>query len=163
MAMRAPMNQSLDPKDRTMSYSLDTLSIQTLKSEAKALRADRALAGTPLTHGAALEQIARAHGFRDWNTASASLPERMAVPAQVGQRVKGTYLGKPFDGLVIGVQLLADMQHYKVTVKFDRPVNVSKFDSMVIERQRVTATLGPDGVSLSHTSDGEPHMRLRRA
>ena len=53
------------------------------------------------------------------------------------------------------------MQHYEVTVKFDKPVNVSKF-SWPIERQRVTATVGIDGVSLAHTSDGEPHMRVRR-
>ena len=146
-----------------MTYSLDTPSIQTLKSEAKALREDRALAGTPLGHGQALEEIARKHGYRDWNTASAALPERIAIPVQVGQRVKGSYLGRPFAGLVLGMQLLPDMRHYEVTVKFDRPVNVSKFDSMVIERQRVKATVNLDGISPSHTSDGEPHMRLRRA
>ena len=146
-----------------MSYSLDTPSIQTLKSEARALRDERIAAGTPLGHGQALEQIARKHGYRDWNTASATLPERVAVPVQVGQRVAGTYLSRPFAGLVLGVQLLADMQHYEVTVKFDKPVNVSKFASMVHNRQRVKATIGVDGISMSRTSDGEPHMRIRRA
>lgn len=145
------------------SFSLDTPSIQTLKAEAKALREGRARAGMPLGQGEALEHVARSHGYRDWNTASAALPERVAVPVQVAQRVKGTYLSRPFAGLVVGVQLLADMQHYAVTVKFDRPVNVSKFASMVIERQRVTATVGLDGISMSHTSDGEPHMRISRA
>jgi hypothetical protein len=145
-----------------MSFSLDTPSIQTLKSEAKVLRAERALAGTPLGQGQALEEIARRHGYRDWNTASAALPERVAIPVQVGQRVAGTYLGRPFTGLVLGLQLLADMRHYEVTVKFDKPVNVSKFD-WPMERQRVRATVGLDGVSLAHTSDGEPHMRIRRA
>jgi hypothetical protein len=146
-----------------MSFSLDTPSIQTLKSEARALRDERARAGTPLGHGQALEAIARQHGYRDWNTASATLPERVAIPVQVGQRVKGTYLGRPFAGLVVGMQLLADMRHYEVTVKFDKPVNVSKFTSMVIERHRVRATVGIDGISLSRTSDGEPHMRIQRA
>ena len=145
-----------------MSYSLDTPSIQTLKSEAKALRDERNRAGTPLGQGQALEQIAKRHGFRDWNTASAALPERIAVPVQVGQRVAGTYLSRPFAGLVVGMQLLADMQHYEVTVKFDHPVNVSKFASMVHNRQRVRATVGLDGVSPARTSDGEPHMRVRR-
>lgn len=72
-----------------MSFSLDTPSAQTLKSEAKALREARAQSGQPMTHGAALEETARAHGFRDWNTARAALPERVAVPFQVGMRVKG--------------------------------------------------------------------------
>jgi len=144
-----------------MSYSLDTPSIQSLKSEAKALREERAKAGTALTHGAALEAIARQHGYRDWNTASAALPDRIAIPVQVGQRVEGTYLGRPFSGLTVAMKLLADMRHYEVTVAFDKPVNVSRFD-WPVERRRVTATVGPDGVSLAHTSDGEPHMRLRR-
>ncbi len=146
-----------------MTYSLDTPSIETLKSEAKALREERSLAGTPVTHSHALEEIAKKHGYRDWNTASAALPDRIAIPVQVGQRVKGSYLGRPFAGLVLGMQLLPDMRHYEVTVKFDKPVNVSRFESMVHLRQRVTATIGIDGISASHTSDGEPHMRLRRA
>ena len=145
-----------------MSFSLDTQSISTLKSEAKALREERARAGTPLGQGQALEEIARRHGYRDWNTASATLPERIAVPLQVGQRVAGTYLSRPFTGMVLGVQLRSDMQHYEVTVKFDVPVNVSKFD-WPIERQRVRATVDANGISPAHTSDGEPHMRVRRA
>ena len=157
------MNECLDPKDRPMNYSLDTLSIQTLKSEAKALRDERNRGGTPLGQGQALEEIARQHGFRDWNTASASLPERVAVPVQVGQRVAGTYLSRPFAGLVMGVKLLSDMKHYEVTVRFDQPVNVSKFASMVHNRQRVTATVDLHGISPAHTSDGEPHMRIKRA
>ena len=143
-----------------MSFSLDTPSAQTLKSEAKALRVERERAGETLSHGAALEQVARAHGYRDWNTARAALPDRVAVPFQVGQRVKGTYMGKPFIGLVIGMQLTPP--HFQVTVKFDQPVNVSKFASMVHNRQRVTTTVDVRGVSVSHTSDGEPHMRLQR-
>jgi hypothetical protein len=146
-----------------MTYSLDTLSIQTLKAEARALREAGAAAGAPLAHGAALEAVAHSHGYRDWNTAAASLPERIAVPVQVGQRVKGTYLSRPFTGLVVAMKLLGDTQRYEVTVRFDQPVNVSKFESMVINRQRVTATVGLDGVSLARTSDGEPHMRVGRA
>jgi len=146
-----------------MSYSLDTPSIQTLKSEARALRDEQARAGTPLGHGQALEQVARRHGYRDWNTASAALPERVVIPVQIGQRVKGTYLSRPFAGLVVAMKLLSDMKHYEVTVRFDHPVNVSKFASMVHNRQRVTATVDVHGISPSHTSDGEPHMRISRA
>ena len=108
-----------------MSFSLDTPSAQTLKSEAKALRAQSELRGENLSHGAALEQVARAHGYRDWNTARAALPDRVVAPWQVGQRVKGLYLDQPFTGMLIGVQLLGDMQHYNVTIQFDAPVNVT--------------------------------------
>ena len=145
-----------------MSFSLDTPSIQTLKAEAKALREERAVSA-PIGQGQALEEIARRHGYRDWNTASATLPQRVAIPVQVGGLVTGTYLSRPFTGIVVGLKLLADMQHYEVIVKFDKPVNVSKFASMVHNRQRVTATIGLDGISIARTSDGEPHMRIRRA
>lgn len=143
-----------------MSFSLDTPSAASLKSEARLLRQDRATAGAPITQGAALEEVARKHGYRDWNTAVAALPERFVTPVQVGQRVTGTYMGKPFIGLVIGMQLTPP--HFQVTVKFDHPVNVSKFASMVHNRQRVTTTIDVRGVSLSHTSDREPHMRIQR-
>ncbi|HTN62470.1 MAG TPA: glyoxalase superfamily protein [Devosia sp.] len=145
-----------------MSFSLDTPSAHTLKSEAKALRDERAKAGETLTHGAALEAVAKAHGYRDWNTARALLPERIAVPFQVGMRVKGTYLSQPYKGLLIGVQMLSDMRHYQVVVKFDEPVNVTPTFMFAALRQRITATVDSYGVSPARTSNGEPHLRLGR-
>jgi hypothetical protein len=145
-----------------MDYSLDTPSTASFKAEARALREERAKAGDPITHSAALEQVARRHGYRDWNTAAAAVPARAAIPVQVGQRVRGLYLGRSFVGSVLGVQLLADMQHYKVVVQFDQPVDVSRSALMSIPRHRVTATIDLHGVSPARTSDGEPHMRLGR-
>ena len=146
-----------------MTFSLDTPTTASLKAEAKALRAERARNGDPLSHGAALEEVARAHGYRDWNTAAAAIPERVASPVQVGQRVKGTYLGNAFTGMVIGVNLLSSMQHYEVTVQADRPIDVSKSKLIgPMYRQRLRSTVDLRGVSLSHTSDGEPHLRIRR-
>jgi hypothetical protein len=146
-----------------MSFSLDTPTATSLKAEARLLREEHAKAGTPLSQGAALEAVAHQHGYRDWNTAVAALPERVATPAQVGQRVTGFYLGQPFKGMVLGVQLLADMQHYKVTVKFDEPVNVSPGFTFPNFRHRVMATVNLHGISPSRTSNGEPHMRLVKA
>jgi len=145
-----------------MAFSLDIASATTLKAEARALREEHARAGNPISHGAALELVAKAHGYRDWNTARALLPERVAAPVQVGSRVKGTYLGHPFRGLVIGVTLLSDMQHYQVTVKFDDPVDVVKSQHFSALRQRVTATVDIRGISPATTGDGEPHMRIAR-
>ena len=145
-----------------MTFSLDIPSATSFKAEARALREERARAGEPISHGAALEQVARRHGYRDWNTAHAAVPERAVSPFQVGQRVKGTYLRQPFTGLLIGVQLLADMQHFQVTVKFDRPVDVVTSELFSGFRQRVVATVDLRGISSSRTSDGEPHMRLSK-
>lgn len=145
-----------------MSFSLDTPSAQTLKSEAKNLRETRAQAGEQLSHSAALEQVARAHGYRDWNTARASLPDRVAVPFQVGMRVKGFYLEQPFKGLLIGVQLAMNMQSYTVTVLFDEPVNVTPNFMFAANRQRVTATVDIRGISPALRGNGEPQMRLMK-
>ncbi|MGV3650126.1 MAG: glyoxalase superfamily protein [Devosia sp.] len=146
-----------------MSFSLDTPSPATLKAEARALRAERDKAGTPITHSAALEEVAHRHGYRDWNTAHAALPDRIATPAQVGQRVKGHYLGQPFTGLVIGLKLLPDPNYFEVTVKFDTPVDVARSTLFNAFRHRVVATIDIHGVSPAKTSDGNPHMRMRRA
>ena len=145
-----------------MTFSLDTPSAASFKVEARALREERARSGTPLSHGEALEEIARRHGYRDWNTAHAAVPERAVSPFQVGQRARGTYLGQPFTGLVIGVQVLGDMQHFQVTVKFDNPVDVVRSSLFSAFRQRVTATVDLRGISPARTSDGQPHMRISK-
>jgi len=146
-----------------MSFSLDTPSAQTLKSEAKALRLEREKAGEILTHGAALEQVARAHGYRDWNTARAALPDRVVSPWQVGQRVKGLYLDQPFTGMLIGVQLLGNMQNYTVTIQFDTPVNVTPTFMFAALRQRVVSTVDLHGISYAMRGNGNPQLVLKRA
>ena len=146
-----------------MSFSLDTPSAQTLKAEAKALRQQRATLGEALSHGAALEQVARAHGYRDWNTARAALPDRVAAPWQVGMRVKGLYLDQPFTGLLIGVQLLGNMQNYTVTIQFDEPVNVTPTFMFAALRHRVVSTIDIHGTSLALRGNGNPQMIVKRA
>ena len=144
-----------------MSFSLDTQSVQTLKSEAKALREVRSGAGEIMSHAQALEAVARAHGFRDWNTARARLPDRVFVPFQVGQHVHGTYLEQPFQGTLIGVQLQGD-QHFKITVNFDEPVNVTPTFMFAAYRHRVVATVDARGVSPALRGNGKPQMVVHR-
>ena len=146
-----------------MSFSLDTISAQTLKSEAKQLRDQRARSGQPITHGAALEHIAQAHGYRDWNTARAALPDRVAVPFQVGMRVKGLYLEQPFTGVLVGVQLSGNRQFFTLTVLFDAPVNVTPGFMFAAHRHRVTATVDIDGISPALRGNGQPQMRVEKA
>lgn len=146
-----------------MSFSLDTPSAQTLKSEAKALRAERESAGETLSHGAALEQVARAHGYRDWNTARAALPDRAVSPWQVGQRVKGLYLDQPFTGMLIGVQLLGNMQTYTVTIQFETPVNVTPTFMFAALRHRVVSTIDMHGTSIALRGNGNPQLVMKPA
>ncbi|SMQ62456.1 hypothetical protein SAMN06295905_0669 [Devosia lucknowensis] len=146
-----------------MSFSLDTPSAQTLKSEARTLRDDRARSGHVMTHGEALEHVARAHGYRDWNTARAALPDRVAVPFQVGMRVKGDYLEQPFVGLLIGVQLAHNMQAFTLTIQFDEPVNVTPTFMFAAYRHRVVATVDIHGISPDRRGNGQPVMRVSRA
>lgn len=143
-----------------MLYSLDTPTPETMKSEARALREERAIAGEAISHSKALELTAKAHGYRDWNTAVASLPTRVACPVTLGDRVSGAYLKQRFTGRVIAAAIMPGEQLYKITIQFDEPVDVVTFDTFSAFRQRVTATVDAYGVSPAHTSDGEPHMRL---
>jgi hypothetical protein len=145
-----------------MSFSLDIKSVQTLKSEARALRQKRSAAGENLTHAAALEAVANAHGFRDWNTASASLPDQIAIPFQIGQRVHGTYLEQPYKGVMIGIQMLGEGQHFKLTIQFDEPVNVTPNFMFAALRQRVIATVDLHGVSPALRGNGKPQMIVHR-
>ena len=146
-----------------MSFSLDTPSAQTLKAEAKALRAEHEQFGHIISHSAALETVARAHGFRDWNTARAALPDRVVSPWRVGQRVSGLYLEQPFTGMLIGVQLLGNMQSFTVTIQFDEPVNVTPPFMFAALRHRVVSTVDLHGVSAALRGNGHPQMVLKRA
>jgi len=146
-----------------MAFALDIPSALTLKAEARALRSEREADGKPVSHAEALEMVAHNHGYRDWNTARAALPDRPRVPVQVGDRVAGTYLKQPFIGTVLGVDMKqTDHAMFDVTVLFDEPVDVVTFQSFSAFRQRVKATVGLHGVSPARTGDGEPHMRIRR-
>jgi len=150
------------PERPDMSLSLDTPSSKSLKAEARSLREHRARAGQPMTHSAALEAVARFHGYRDWNTARAALPERIAVPFQIGMRVRGFYLEQPFSGVLIGVQLVSGMRHLKVTVQFDEPVSVTPDLMFATLRQRVTATVDERGISPALRGSGQPQMRIMK-
>lgn len=61
-------------------------------------------------------------------------------------------------GFIKNVGDIWDQAGIRLTVRFDTLVNVSKFDSMVVERRQVTATFNRDGQTGEKTSDGTPHM-----
>ena len=132
------------------------------KAWAREIRAEQALAGTPISHAQALERVAEALGYRDWNTASAQLSNEPEVPLQVGDQVAGRYLKQPFAGRVLAVRELAGGTAFEITLQFDEPVDVVEFESFSAFRHRINATVSSGGVSFTKTSDGVPHLVVER-
>ncbi|WP_127145847.1 glyoxalase superfamily protein [Pelagibacterium montanilacus] len=139
---------------------MNSQSISAFKAQARAHKMALGEAGLPITHSQALEHVARVHGYRDWNTASAMLSRPARLALSLGQRVTGRYLKQPFTGTVIALEATADPTATRVTVAFDAPVDVVTFESFSALRHRANATIGPDRRSRARTSDGEPHMIL---
>ncbi len=144
-----------------MTVSYDIAPIEELKTQAKRLRQKLQNDGVQLSHSKSLELLAHQHGLRDWNTLVAKADNRMHF--HVGDRVKGHYLGQPFTGEIRGLTVLGDGGHRRLSLQFDRPVDVVRFDSFSSFRQRVTAEIGWDGRSVRKTSDGAPQLVLRPA
>lgn len=144
-----------------MTVSHDIARIDELKAQAKRLRARLKSTGVQLSHSETLELIAHQHGVRDWNTLRAMAGNRMHL--RVGDRVSGRYLGQPFTAEVRGMTKLGDGEQRRVTLQFDAPVDVVRFDSFSSFRQRVTGEIGWDGRSARRTSDGAPQLVVRPA
>lgn len=133
------------------------------RSQAKArARQIRAQSAGRLSLAAALEHVAKELGYKSWNVASARLSNAPETPWQVGDRVSGQYLQCAFNGRIHAVRELQGGQGYELTLHFDEPVDVVKWESFSGMRQRVHAMVSPDGISWNKTSDGVPHIILHR-
>lgn len=136
--------------------------VDELKTQAKALRRSLAGEGHVISHSKSLETLANQLGYRDWNTLHAIAGNGAPhVPYALGEAVRGTYLGQAFEGEIIGLQKLSNDNRYGLTIKFDVPVDVVKFEGMTNFRSRVNVTLNNNGRSDAKTSDGQPHMVLQ--
>lgn len=133
-----------------------------LKDQARRLRETMAHGGTPLSHSAALETLARQWGYRDWNTLSAAASNAPAPTPrwQIGQRVTGHYLGQPFTGRIKAADQ-ASGGFWRLVLVFDAPVDVVPFAAFSNLRRQVRCTVNGQGVTPEHTSDGQPHVVLR--
>jgi len=146
----------------TMNGSLPLPPLDSLKGQARRLRAGLEADGITIGHGKSLELLAHQYGFKDWNTLHAAAGNRpQASPVAVGARVRGHYLGQPFAAEVIGVQVLPTPGRFRITLDFDQPVDVVTFDSFSSFRKRVSCVIDRDGVTAEKTSDGRPHLRLQ--
>ncbi|MCR9062097.1 MAG: glyoxalase superfamily protein [Roseibium album] len=138
-------------------------SVSELKSQAKRLRKALAANGKQLSHSQALELVSTQHGFRDWNTASATVSRPNHFAFSVGDRVSGTYMQQAFQGEIKALSKVGTTERYHVTIQFDEPVDVVTFDSFSAFRSRVNCLIRSDGVAVKKTSDGEPYLRLKPA
>lgn len=140
------------------THIMKPANVQTAKNQAKRLRVDLEQSGTQITHSRALELLAHQHGYKDWNTFQAALGNG-SNPLQIGQMVRGQYLGQSFEGTLIGLQILAGSR-FRVTLDLTEPVDVVRFDSFSSFRKRINATVDTDGKSFEKTSDGQPQLVL---
>jgi hypothetical protein len=146
-----------------MAHELRSLpSLDALKDQARRLRSRLASEGDEVTHSKSLELVAAQYGYRDWNTLHAAVGNRPAFnPWMLGARVKGRYLGQAFEAEILSAQAIsAKPRRYRLTFKFDEPVDVVTFESFSAFRQRVTATIDESGRTVERTSDGRPHLEL---
>ncbi|GAB2206937.1 glyoxalase superfamily protein [Roseibium sp. ROS1] len=138
-------------------------SVANLKAQAKRLRAALAAKGQDISHSQALELLSAQYGFKDWNTVSATAARPNQMQFAVGNRVSGTYMKQPFEGEVLSLTRVGPAGQYRVTIKFDTPVDVVTFDSFSAFRSQVVVLINGDGVAVKRTSDGEPYLRMQRA
>lgn len=131
-------------------------STDALKLQAKRLRQQLHSSGVAVGHSKSLELVAQQYGARDWNTLQARASNRLQL--QVGDRVRGRYLGQVFKGEIRGLSLMGDGEHRQITLHFDTPVDVVRFESFSALRQRVTGVIGWDGCSAQKTSDWVPQL-----
>ena len=131
-----------------------------LKSQAKTLRRDMAARGQSMSHAKALETIAHQWGARDWNTAVA-LSAQASPGWAPGMRVQGRYLGHPFAG-VIKAARQSSAGFWSLTMRFDTAIDVVKSKQFSAFRRQVNVTINSDGHSPQKTSDGQPHLVLKR-
>lgn len=136
-------------------------SLENLKQQAKRLRAQLEGDGPPIGHAKSLELLAHQYGYKNWNILHAAIGNQPpAPPFALGDRVSGQYLGQDFDAEIISVAALSHSDRYRVTLKFDKSVDVVTFEGMTNFRQRVTSEIGSDGKSVGKTSNGQPIMQL---
>lgn len=132
--------------------------VEKLKQQAKRLRAQME---SDVSHSNALELLAHQMGFKDWNTLSALAGSAASgPPVTLGDRVSGRYIGQRFEGRVLSITNLRDSGNYRITLDFDKAVDVVKFDGFSCMRKRVTSVIEASGASSRRTSNDGPILQL---
>ncbi|MEP1209446.1 MAG: glyoxalase superfamily protein [Rhizobiaceae bacterium] len=144
-----------------MNEYLPLPSLENLKQQAKRLRSQLSVDAKPVSHSQALELLAHQYGYKNWNVLHAACGNQPpGPPVTLGTQVSGRYLGQAFTGEVIAVAALSQPDQFRITVNFEKPVDVIKFDGWSAMRRRVSSQISRQGQSPQRTSDGAPIMEL---
>ncbi|MCC3859581.1 glyoxalase superfamily protein [Pseudemcibacter aquimaris] len=136
------------------------MNIENLKSQAKRLREYLSDQNIKLSHSAALEAIAKQHGYRDWNTLSASIKSNVKWPA-VGDRVMGTYLGHNFRGTILNSSVISNSENRRYTVMMDEAIDVVKSELFSNFRQRISSTINGDLRSVDYKGNPDNILNIQ--
>ena len=131
-------------------------SVAEAKTQAKALRDALVGQGTRMSHAQALELVAHQNGARDWNTLHAKLSRAEPITLQLGDEVRGKYLGQTFLGRIVALSKIG--LNLNVSIQLDMPIDTVRFESFSNMRRRIRGVIGPDGQSLEKTSDDVPQL-----
>lgn len=129
------------------------------KAQARRLRSSLEAEGNFISHGEALELVAKQYGFRDWNTMSAALPTDQTPALAVGGVVTGRYLGHTFRGKILGLQVFKG-ERRKIVVEFDEPIDVVASEHFSSHRRRATGVLERNGATWEKLSNGIPLLQV---
>lgn len=147
-----------------MTHKIQKLpSLKTVKVQAKRLRAKLSTKHTAISHSESLELVAHQFGFDDWNTLHAAIGNRPpASPLNIGDNVKGRYLGQPFTAEVLSIKVIGQVKEnsnrFRLTLNLETPVDVVTFESFSSFRKRINCTIDRSGMSAERTSNGQPQM-----
>lgn len=140
-------------------------SIDEAKARAAHLRKLAAGESRALSHGIALEIVAKEQGAQDWNTLRARLAKSGTVSKNLdflalrpGSVVEGRYMNQPFTGRI--VEAAGEGEGLRVAIHLDRAVDTVTFASFSNMRRRIRGTIGKKGQSAERTSDGIPHLLI---
>ena len=138
------------------------LTAEDIKKQAVRLKEHFASQNIPITHSAALEALAKQHGYKDWNVLFAKLKHGKNTPSwpTLDDKVSGSYLGHPFTGTVlrINVSTLPNVRRYKI--HFDEPIDVVKSKLFSSYRQRINCFLNEAMHSTNHKGERDNLLQI---
>ncbi|MFK3663715.1 glyoxalase superfamily protein [Ochrobactrum teleogrylli] len=126
------------------------------KHQARRLRQALSEEGITISHGKALDLVARQSGTRDWNTLAATggkveatpvAAQEDTAPYRVGQRIAGMFHTTPFDARIIAVEETIKPDLWRITLQFEPAIDVAVSPNMSMRRRRFTIVVASDGKS----------------